>query len=143
MHNTDELIDEVASLDVFWGCNPAELRRIARVAERVWLEPGEHVCDEGNTPEECFVVTLGEVDIVVGGRRFARHGRGQIIGELGLLAHTQREATIVAVDRAVLLRIPAGAFSELLLAPGVSSGVIRQLARRLHAVSRATTNPSY
>lgn len=97
---------------------------------------GTVVFAEGDRADAAYLVVSGrlaasrtEDDDPV---ELARVGRGQVVGEAGLLEHAPRNATVVAVRDSVLARIDEAAFERLLTRhPRVMARVARQIVDRM------------
>jgi CRP-like cAMP-binding protein len=92
---------------------------------------GTILCDQGRVADACFVVVDGEAQVTVGGADIARAGPGQPIGEMGLLDHLPRSATVTAVTPMRLYRISAERFEQVLGSTAISRGLLEHLSRRL------------
>lgn len=72
--------------------------------------PGDAIVTQGDAAEHFYVVVRGEVDVACkskdeGEVHLATLGPGQFFGEVGLLTHAPRNATVRAKDRVDVLRI--------------------------------------
>ena len=99
----------------------ATARGRSRVMERTRLVPfpqGGVVFNEGDPPEELFVIADGEIEIVWaapdGSEEIQRTlGPGRVLGELGILGGHARTATARAAEPSNLWAIEREAFLEL------------------------------
>lgn len=118
--------------DLFRHFEPAVLERLATIAEDVDIEPGAVLCEQGRVAQECWVVVSGEAEVKVGGDQVvAVVGPGETIGEMGLLDHLPRSATVTARSRMQLLRVDSQRFDELLGASPVAHALLEILSRRI------------
>src|SRR5207245_8153186 len=92
------------NLDLFFSRDLAELN--VERTERVSLahyEPGEAIIRQGDLADAFYVITRGEVAVLreEDGREteLARMKRGDCFGEVGLLRHQRRNATVRAVSQ--------------------------------------------
>lgn len=97
--------------------------------EVVELEPGARLFSEGDAPDAAFFVVVGKVVVSVAGRVgedvvLSVLGRGEVVGEMGLLHTAPRSATVTAIRPTTLLRLPAAGFEEII-------GAHPQLLRRM------------
>lgn len=83
-------------IPLFAELDEQQLRRVATFAAVTEVGPGAHLVDEGDFSYELMVVREGEARVIKGGEEVARLGRGDVIGELGVLARELRSATVVA-----------------------------------------------
>lgn len=104
---------------VFPALAGPELDSLAERAEKVSVDAGETIIDEGDSADRFFVIERGEVSV---GRRspegaeieLATLGPGQFFGEVGILAETRRTATVRAIRDAELLALSWQEFQETL-----------------------------
>jgi len=77
--------------------NQRELKRLARNVRQQSFPPGTTVLREGKmSGVGFFFITEGEASVKVGAREVARLGPGDHFGELGLIGHRARTATVTA-----------------------------------------------
>jgi hypothetical protein len=86
------------------------IERLAVTAGRWAVEPGEVVVHQGEPGQEFFVVADGELVVSVEGREVRRLRGGDAFGEVALLRHVPRTATVVAISPSVLLTLDRDAF---------------------------------
>jgi len=122
----------------FFGKLPTEL--LVEVAGRghvVHLMAGETLFREGDKPDALYVVLQGSLAVTQRGDRLSTLGPGAPIGEIALLDHGVRSATVAAESRAELLRFDPDLFQEILDDyPEVSQGVISTLVQHIRELSR-------
>lgn len=130
-----ESVDWLASLRFFEGFTTEELARVARLGEEVEARRGALLMDQGDPGRECFVVVEGSASVYVGGDYVATSGPGSMVGEMALVDHRPRTASVVADTDMRLLRFDARHFRQLLdEMPKASERVMTMLherARRL------------
>lgn len=118
----------------FEGFDPGELERVADLAEEVEALPGAVVIDQGRVGRECFVVLEGQASVFVGDDLVATIGPGTMIGEMALVDHRPRSASVVAETPMRLVAFDTGDFDTLLREmPKVHERVITTLGARLAA----------
>jgi len=98
----------------FDGFSPAELERVAELAEPAVAEEGALLIDQGRVGLECYVILRGQAAIYVGGEHIATLAPGSIVGEMALIEHRPRNASVVAVTALRLLTFDTRAFGRLL-----------------------------
>ena len=86
------------------------IERLAVAAGRWAVEPGEVVVHQGEPGQEFFVVADGELVVSVEAREVRRLRGGDAFGEVALLRHVPRTATVVAIAPSVLLTLDRDAF---------------------------------
>lgn len=116
---------------LFDGLAPADLGAIAEVAEERSFEDGELLAAEGELGDELFIVASGTVRVEAGGSEIARRGRGEVLGEISLITHGPRMASLVADGDVRAIRIGRREFESMIHdRPDIGIGVMRVLAQR-------------
>jgi serine/threonine protein phosphatase PrpC len=83
----------------------AELIKVLGLVRLRKFAPGTALIREGATSTEMFVLTQGEVDVLKGGQKITRKGRGDFMGEMGLFDNAPRSASVVAAEPTVAMVI--------------------------------------
>jgi CRP-like cAMP-binding protein len=95
------------------------LRLLAIGAESRYVHNGEVLFTAGEEADAGFVVQEGSFSVVSGladdaGQTPLIVGRGALLGELALLAETNRPATVTALEPSTVLRISRSLFLKML-----------------------------
>jgi CRP-like cAMP-binding protein len=98
----------------FEGFGPDELARVAELADEVQAEAGAELMDQGRPGQECFVILDGSANVYFGGEHIASLGPGSMVGEMALIDHRPRSATVRAESPMRLLAFDTRAFRALL-----------------------------
>ncbi|HSI82090.1 MAG TPA: cyclic nucleotide-binding domain-containing protein [Solirubrobacterales bacterium] len=131
-------VELLSSVPLFSACTKRELSRIAALCDKIEVPEGRVLTREGEAGWEFFVIVDGEAKASMRGRRGATLGPGSFFGEMSLLDHGTRTATVTAETDMELLVLNARDFSGLLLeAPTVSRRILEVLAQRLREAERA------
>ncbi|HUS43096.1 MAG TPA: cyclic nucleotide-binding domain-containing protein [Ilumatobacteraceae bacterium] len=118
---------------------------VQQVVDRVdWrrLEAGEVLFEQGDVADAAYFVVGGRVTVHVvddeGEERLvAELGRGEVVGELGLLDRAPRSATVRAVRDTTLASFSAATFEELVAtSPAMMLNVTRRILLRLRSPSQ-------
>jgi CRP/FNR family cyclic AMP-dependent transcriptional regulator len=88
--------DRLAKVPLFSELSHEERVRIARWADEVSVPAGYHLLEQGRFPHEFFVVEEGTVSILRDGEQLATLGPGDFFGEIAIVEHERRTATVVA-----------------------------------------------
>ena len=93
------------SIPLFASLSEAEREKVARWADEVEVEVGKHLVDEGRFAYEFFVIEEGSAAVRHGDEVVAELGPGDFFGEIALLEHVRRTASVVATSpmRAVVM----------------------------------------
>ena len=94
MASNKAFLDDLRRIPLFAGCTKKELERLARAGDEVDMKAGSLLADQGQTGREAFVILAGSVSVRRNGRKVATLGPGAIVGELSLLDHGPRTATV-------------------------------------------------
>lgn len=98
----------------FDGFTDTELRRVAELAEEVDAEVGSELTDQGRPGQVAYVIVEGTAAVEVGGDTINEVGPGQMVGEMALIDHRPRTATVRATTPMRLLAFDAQQFRRLL-----------------------------
>lgn len=104
------------------------------------FEAGESLMQAGDTAQEAYVITAGEVEVFrdTGGKqvRLGTLGPGDVVGEMALITNERRSATVVALKQTQVQVITSDSLKLELhkLAPWMGK-VVNSLALRLQATN--------
>ncbi len=130
----------LATLPLFAGLDAATMAELRDHAEQVDLEAGSYLFHAGEPSDSLYVVESGRLQVIQNEVIVTELGRGEVIGELGLLIAAPRSASIRAVRDSTLVRLTKAQF-DTIAHSGVLEALVQELATRLHdapppAVSR-------
>ena len=128
----------LANVSLFSACSKRELRLVAKLAKTRQVSRETALIVEGESGDEMFVFLAGSAAVVLrGGRKVATLGPGDVVGELGVLGHAPRNATVTATVDSEVAVINRRALNRLLAdAPGFSRKLLEALAERVRALDR-------
>lgn len=75
-----------------------ELLALLAIAKGRHYKPGERIISEGELGDEMFVIFRGQVEVSKNESRITRLGAGGHFGEMGLIDHAPRSASVDAVE---------------------------------------------
>ena len=131
-------LDHLKNVPLFAGCTKKELERIARSGDEITMTAGSLLVDQGQTGREAFVVLDGQVTVKRNGRKVATLEPGGIVGELSLLDHGPRTATVVCETDCALFVIDQRHFLAVLDdVPTLAHKMLASLAGRIRELDRA------
>jgi putative ABC transport system ATP-binding protein len=105
LHDALRICEFLRPIELFKTLTPRQLTDVAEKMLKRHYDAGDTIIRKGDSGEEFFLVSDGEVDIVRADREVARLGPGDFFGEVSLITGEPRNATVVAqkpVDAYVL-----------------------------------------
>jgi CRP/FNR family transcriptional regulator, cyclic AMP receptor protein len=128
----DSKIELIRNVPLFSKLNKKGLEDVAHIADELDLPQGKVMAVEGDRGREFFVLLDGEADVTKGDRSINRLQKGDFFGEIALVTHMPRTASVTATSDVRVLVITERDFAALLKrAPEVSRGVAEALAERI------------
>ena len=132
MDRHDRIDEQLAQVDLFAGLSKKELRLISQLATYLEEPAGTVLTQEGEAGHEFIIVLDGEIEVRHGDRVVATRGPGSYIGEIALLDHRPRTATVVAKTPVAIEVIGRREFAGLLTeVPELSQQLLASVVRRL------------
>jgi CRP/FNR family transcriptional regulator, cyclic AMP receptor protein len=98
---------------LFAGLSHKDREKIARWADSIDLPAGKHLLDQGRLPHEFFVIVGGEVEVLHDGKRLATLGPGDFFGEIALIEHGRRTASVVTTTPTTLAVMSPASFAAM------------------------------
>ena len=132
MARRETYLDHLGSVPLFSALSRRELGKIAKAGDEVTVPDGHALTTQGEAGREAFVVVEGKATVKRGNRKVATLKAGDCVGELALLDHGPRTATVVADGEMKLFVLSARQFVGVLDAvPSLSRKVMAALAGRI------------
>jgi CRP/FNR family transcriptional regulator, cyclic AMP receptor protein len=128
----DTKVDALKQTTLFSALSKKQLGELAKVTEDLDVPAGKVLCREGETGREFFVIVEGEAEVTRKGERIATLSGGDFFGEIALVEHRPRTATVTATTLLHFFVLTSQAFWSLLdHQPDIQREVLRLLAVRL------------
>lgn len=125
---------DLGAIWLFSTCSATQLRAIRRAADLVDVPQDQTLCTEGTEGSEFSLIVEGTAAVRRRGRTVARLGPGQYFGELSLLDHRPRSASVVSTSPMRLLVLSQDRFEALLQrTPAMAIKLMAAMAARLRA----------
>lgn len=124
-------LGRLAALPLLGGLDAAHLEPIAARMQLRRAAPGEVLSREGDPGHTFWLVLEGEVQVTIGERWLADAGPGAILGELSVLRHQPRTATVSAVSASLLAAGDETTLQLMLEVPEVRNRIRRLASSRL------------
>ncbi len=114
MAQRDAYLEHLSSVPLFSACSRRELQKIAKASEEMHFEEGKELVQQGATGREAFIILNGTAGVKRSNRKIATLGPGECFGELSLLDHGPRTATVVAESPMDVLVLESRKFAGVL-----------------------------
>jgi MFS family permease len=98
------------AIPIFSPLSPPVLERLAARLTPVEAQGGEEIIRQGDHGDRFYVVSSGEVEVLVDGRPPRREGEGSYFGEIALLRDVPRTATVRAATDVELFALDRNDF---------------------------------
>ena len=116
-------------IPLFADLSRKERDAVARWADEVDVPAGYHLLDQGRFPHEFFVITEGTVSVTKDGEHLTDLGPGDFCGEIAILEHERRTATVVATTPVSAIVMLARDFATM-------AGEMPEVAEQIHRAIR-------
>jgi CRP/FNR family cyclic AMP-dependent transcriptional regulator len=124
-------------------CDVSAANDLSKGAECIFVKPGHIVIKENATTDDVYLILRGSVDVFVNGAKVARRISGQHVGEMALMLHSRRTATVISVEETVLAKITRGYFLKVAKKyPKLWKHLAIELAERLNQRRRLIREPN-
>ena len=125
---------------IFAEIEPAKLKLLAFMSERIGFDPGKRLVQQGDSADAAYLIIDGHAEVVLetpaGPMVVATLGANETVGEMGILGDVPRNATVRAKDRLIVLRISKDPFMRMVREfPNMAVSIMRELAQRLDATN--------
>jgi CRP/FNR family transcriptional regulator, cyclic AMP receptor protein len=126
---------------IFAEIEPAKLKLLAFMSERVGFDPGKRLVQQGDPADAAYLIIDGHAEVILETRAgpvvVATIGANETVGEMGILGDVPRNATVRAKDRVIVLRISKEPFMRMVREfPNMAVSIMRELAQRLDATNQ-------
>jgi CRP-like cAMP-binding protein len=109
-----ERIEVLRQVPFFEGLSTKALARIDQHLDDVTVPAGKVLTAQGESAYEAFIIADGVAEISIDGKPVRDTEIGELIGEIGVLKHTLRAATVIAKTPMRLLVLDAREMNALL-----------------------------
>lgn len=127
-----EDVEKLRGVAFFDGFSDDELARVIELADEVDAEQGAVLMEQGRVGQECYVIVEGSAGVFFAGEHGATLQPGSMVGEMALVDHRPRSASVVAETPMKLLAFDTKGFKRLLEEmPKAHDRVMELLSARL------------
>ena len=117
------------TLPLFRDLSRKERDQISRWTDEIDVPAGYHLLDQGRLPHEFFVLETGTCSVTKDGEHLTDLGPGDFFGEIAIMEHDRRTATVVANTPCTAIVMLARDFQTM-------AGVMPHVAEQIHAAIR-------
>lgn len=89
-------LEVLRGVPIFAGLSDRVLSRIDSHIDDVEIPAGRNLTDQGTRAYEAFIIVDGEAEVIIDGKVVGTTEIGEMIGEIGVLKHVPRMATVTA-----------------------------------------------
>jgi CRP/FNR family transcriptional regulator, cyclic AMP receptor protein len=137
----DGKLEHLAQVRLFESLNRKELAEVGKAADLVTAPAGSEIVVQDTIGHEFYLIVSGKAAVRRNRRRIATLGPGDYFGELALLAHGPRTATVSADEDMELLVIGQRQFRAVLDAvPAMTYKLLATMAERLRIADTRDTS---
>lgn len=130
-------LQHLSEIPLFSALSKRDLGRIAKASNEITVEPGHVLVDQGDAGREAFVIIEGTATVKRNGRKIGTLGPGDAIGELALLDHGPRTATVTSDTQLTALVLSAREFAGVVEeVPGLAQKLLAHLASMVRELDR-------
>jgi CRP-like cAMP-binding protein len=137
----DRKLELLARVPLLAGLDRKHLERVSSICDQVDLPSGRTVARQGEYGSEFYVIVAGSASVERDGEHLADLGPGAFFGELALLAHIQRTATVTTTAPTSLLVLGSREFRALIDdEPTIAKTLLQVVSER---VARTEQSPTH
>ena len=90
--------NRLTAIPIFSDLSDEEARRLATYATETSVAEGQILMKQGDYSVELIAIEEGTADVIRDGEKVASVGKGDLIGEMGLLERRPRNADVIATS---------------------------------------------
>jgi CRP-like cAMP-binding protein len=107
-------IQQLAKLDRFKGFSDAEIKLVVEAATYLTVPEGWAMMSENTPADKAYLIVDGEVSVRKRGSEIARLGPGDVIGEIAIVNHKLRSASVVSLTPLEVIHFTRESLEQLL-----------------------------
>src|SRR5262245_59559145 len=125
-------LDHLASVSLFSACSKKELQAVAKRSDEVTIPAGRTLCEQGAVGREAYVIMSGTAEVRRNKKKVAEIGAGTCVGELALLDHQPRTASVIASTDLTVLVIGVREFAAIVdEVPPIMHKLMKSMASKI------------
>jgi CRP-like cAMP-binding protein len=135
-------LQQLKSCDLFRELSEKELLILYASMVEVHIKEGETLCSQGEISDSMYILLSGRLLVkTVDGKVVGQISRGQTVGEMGLITHEPRSATVKAMRDCLLLKLDNVHFDQVWEKyPSVLFEVTKTITQRLQRTLKSGQN---
>jgi CRP-like cAMP-binding protein len=95
----------LTAIPLFSHLSEDEAKRLATFASETSIAEGQILMKQGDYSTELIAIEEGSADIIQDGKKIATVGKGDLIGEMGLLSREPRNADVIATSPMMVIKL--------------------------------------
>ncbi len=132
----DPRVETLRKVPLFSGCDEKQLSFIASRVEDLEFASGRRLCEQGRSGGDFFIVLSGTAEVRRNGKTIRSLRDGDFFGEIALLEHGPRTASVVATSPLRCLVLGPSQFRDVLHQDAsIAVPVMHAMAERLRATA--------
>ena len=138
----NEFIEVLSNVWLFSRCTKKELAALAALVTQVDVPAGKVLATQGQTGHEFFVIVKGKAEATRNDMPIGVLGPGTFFGEMSLLEHKPRVATVITTEPTTVLALTSKEFDKLVATmPSVDRAMLIVIADRLRDLEDRFLSP--
>ena len=130
-------VEHLRNIPLFQSFSQKDLEKVAKAGDEVSMPAGSLIIDQGQMGREAFVILEGTATVKRNGKKVATVGPGSIVGDLSLLDHGPRTATVTCDTDCKLLVLSQRTFLAVVDdVPALSHKLLGSLANKIRELDR-------
>jgi CRP-like cAMP-binding protein len=126
------------------GCSEADLARLAAIARRREVAPGDVIHDQGSVALAAYLMVAGTADVLVAGRPTGSLDPGALFGHADVLSRRPYGSTVIARTPVSVWEVDGPRLDELLTTtPTLVRAVLRDLSDRVRWIDTRAEHGSW
>jgi len=133
--------DVLRSVPLFEGMSEASITSIGRLTRPVQFGTSDVLVREGDPGDSFIVILSGSAVVEQGGQRIREMFAGEFLGEISLIDHGPRTATVTALEPVEALAVRGEDFDGLMKDhPAVRLAILTALTHRIRRQAAAVSD---
>jgi CRP/FNR family transcriptional regulator, cyclic AMP receptor protein len=139
----DEKRELLRKVKLFESADDECLNVLAQQVREVNFAPGEYIAREGEMGTGFYLIVSGGATVERRGREIVHNGPGGYFGEISLLNHQPRVASVIATEPTLCLALASWELDDVLEQnPRIAVTMLKEAGRRLKELEDAAESSS-